>query len=293
VDLVAVCVRVPDHREIVMSAVGAGKHVYCEWPLGVNAREAEEIAAAARAAGVVAMVGLQAQASPVIERVRRLVEAGYAGRVLAASLTGTTAALGGPELPPWLSWAADVDNGASVLTIPTSHGIDALFTCVGEPLDVVASVRTQTPRVRDAGTGEELDVTAPDQVVACGALANGGAYSVHVQGGAVGDGFRLAIHGTDGVLVASTPVQGLQLDELTLQGAQRGERIAVLDVPGSNGRRPPGPAGNVCTMYMRLAAAIEAGRPAFPDFEHAVRRHRLLEALVDASDNGIRREFTP
>jgi predicted dehydrogenase len=33
VDVVAVSVRVPSHREVVLAAAGAGKHVYCEWPL--------------------------------------------------------------------------------------------------------------------------------------------------------------------------------------------------------------------------------------------------------------------
>src|ERR1700741_2865601 len=34
VDLVTVSVKVPDHYVPVMSAIEAGKHVYCEWPLG-------------------------------------------------------------------------------------------------------------------------------------------------------------------------------------------------------------------------------------------------------------------
>src|SRR3984893_5993277 len=34
VDIVTVAVKVPPHLEIVKAAIGAGKHVYCEWPLG-------------------------------------------------------------------------------------------------------------------------------------------------------------------------------------------------------------------------------------------------------------------
>ena len=34
IDLVTVATRVPDHRELVLAALAAGKHVYCEWPLG-------------------------------------------------------------------------------------------------------------------------------------------------------------------------------------------------------------------------------------------------------------------
>src|SRR6266540_2813240 len=34
VDIVAVTVKVPHHLELVTEAIAAGKHVYCEWPLG-------------------------------------------------------------------------------------------------------------------------------------------------------------------------------------------------------------------------------------------------------------------
>jgi predicted dehydrogenase len=34
IDIVTVTVKVPHHLEIVKAAIGAGKHVYCEWPLG-------------------------------------------------------------------------------------------------------------------------------------------------------------------------------------------------------------------------------------------------------------------
>ena len=59
VDIVTIAVKVPDHRELVLAALEAGKHIYCEWPLGRNVAETEELAAAAQAAGLHAMIGLQ------------------------------------------------------------------------------------------------------------------------------------------------------------------------------------------------------------------------------------------
>src|SRR5215831_10770541 len=56
VDIVTVAVKVPHHSEIVKAAIEAGKHVYCEWPLGNGVAEAEDMAARARASGVMGVI---------------------------------------------------------------------------------------------------------------------------------------------------------------------------------------------------------------------------------------------
>jgi predicted dehydrogenase len=50
VDLVTVSVKVPDHHRPVMAAIAAGKHVYCEWPLGRDTDEAVQMLRAAHSA---------------------------------------------------------------------------------------------------------------------------------------------------------------------------------------------------------------------------------------------------
>src|SRR6184192_15163 len=52
VDLVTVSVKVPDHYRPVMAAIEAGKHVYCEWPLGRNTDEAVAMLDAAGRRGI-------------------------------------------------------------------------------------------------------------------------------------------------------------------------------------------------------------------------------------------------
>src|SRR5437879_12503401 len=47
VDVVAVTVKVPHHRELVSAALAAGKAVYCEWPLGRDLDDARAMAALA------------------------------------------------------------------------------------------------------------------------------------------------------------------------------------------------------------------------------------------------------
>ena len=76
VDIVAVTVKVPEHRAIVLAAIAAGKHVYCEWPLGRDLAEAQEMADATRAAGVHACIGLQGLNSWAVRHAASLVKDG-------------------------------------------------------------------------------------------------------------------------------------------------------------------------------------------------------------------------
>src|SRR5439155_444172 len=66
VDVVAVTVKVPHHRELVSAALAAGKAVYCEWPLGRDLDDARAMAAHAAKQGVRTIVGLQARQAPAI-----------------------------------------------------------------------------------------------------------------------------------------------------------------------------------------------------------------------------------
>src|SRR2546423_7262715 len=47
IDVVAVTVKAPHHRELVSAALAAGKAVYCEWPLGRDLDDARAMAALA------------------------------------------------------------------------------------------------------------------------------------------------------------------------------------------------------------------------------------------------------
>jgi predicted dehydrogenase len=88
VDLVTVSVKVPDHYKPVMAAIDAGKHVYCEWPLGRDTAEAQGMLDAAERRGVRHAVGLQGQMSPAINYIKDLIAEGYVGRVLTATMIG-------------------------------------------------------------------------------------------------------------------------------------------------------------------------------------------------------------
>ena len=107
-----------------------------------------------------------------------------------------------------------------------------------------------------------------------------------------GTEFLFEIHGTEGDLaVASTTGGSMQRQELSLHGAQgKGTRLAEMPIPAKYRYVPENtPANspyNVAQLYARLANSIRNGTPASPGFDAAVKRHRLIDAIVRASTTG-------
>jgi predicted dehydrogenase len=192
IDAVAVVVKVPEHYGPTRAALEAGKHVYTEWPLGRTTAEAEALAALARSTGVQTAVGLQSRVSPTLLYMQEQIEAGYVGEVLACHVT--TMRDGALARPSSRTWQRDARLGANTLTIATGHVIDALRFVAGNFMRMACLVTTQAGQWFETDTQQMVEVTAPDNVLVSGQLANGAVASVHV--GAVpwaGSGFRMEI----------------------------------------------------------------------------------------------------
>src|SRR4051794_24372781 len=142
VDVVDVCVRVPYHHEIVMAALEAGKHVYCEWPLGATVQQATEMADLAAKRGVHTMVGLQARAAPSVIYLKQLISEGWLGEVLSATMTQFSSGLL-EERGPEAVWRGDRTNGANTMSIAFGHSIDAFCWCLGDFTEVSGVVDTR------------------------------------------------------------------------------------------------------------------------------------------------------
>lgn len=291
VDLVAVTVKVPHHRELVLAALNAGKHVYCEWPLGNGLAEAEELAALAKAKGVHAVVGLQARCAPVMAYVRDLVADGYVGKVLSTTLIGSGMNWGSMIDQP-NAYTADKANGATMLSIPFGHTIDAVCQALGEFVEVdaiLANRRTSFTLVPD---NLETPMTAHDQVLVQGTLTGGTTVSVHYRGGMMrGTNLLWEINGTEGDLQVTSMGGHAQMFPLTLSGSH-GDALGLseMDVPESYLWTPELPmfAQNVAQVYALMADDIAHDTHKAPTFEDAVRRHRLLDAIERAAETGQR-----
>src|SRR5436309_9042138 len=255
IDAVAIVVRVPSHYAPTKAALEAGKHVYCEWPLGRTTAEAVELAALAEARGLVTAVGLQARVNPTLMYMKEQVASGYVGEVMAVHVSLMRE--GVLSRPSNRTWQRDAELGANTLTIANGHTVDAMRFVAGDFSRLSAVVATQAKQWLDTGTKTLLDVTSPDNVLISGRLATGAVASVHI--GAIpfaGSGYCMEIYGRDGTLVA-TGEDSPQLGEVVLHGVKSGDTLAALPVPErfafASPGTPSGEAFNVGQMYALFA----------------------------------------
>lgn len=290
VDLVTVCVKAPDHYVPVMAAIEAGKHVYCEWPLGRNTEEAIRLHEAADRAGIRHAIGLQGRVSPSISYVSDLIADGYVGRVLSGTMF-VNAGNWGATLEG--AYQADRTNGANLMTITGGHNLDALCYCLGEFRQLAAFVVSQRDKIPLVGSGEMIPKSSPDQLVVNGIVGDGAVVSFQVRGGMTrGHEFLFEIHGDAGDLVLeATTRASTQRQELLVRGARgAGTPLAELQIPGKYRWVPEGAPRespyNVAQLYVALGNAIRDGKPAEPGFDAAVVRHRMLDMITRASETG-------
>ena len=287
IDLIAVSVRVPLHYELVMAGLRGGKAVFCEWPLGANLKEAQEMAAFARERSLWTMVGLQARSDPTLMYARDLVQQGHIGEVLTANLSMMTTAQ--IERGPGRIWQGVRANGANTLTIPGGHSIDALCYVLGEFAEVTARVTTRIKQWRHQESGEPFAVDAPDSISVAGVLENGAEVSIQVAAvPSSPSGSRMEIYGREGTLVITAG--STNIGPNVLLAAKGRDPLSEMQVPDNYKLTPEGTPGgqprNVAQAYARMADAFPKAEGFDPDFELAVQRHRLIDAIERSSDEG-------
>src|SRR5215469_4636069 len=251
IDAVSVVVRVPSHYAPTKAALEAGKHVFCEWPLGRTTAEAVELSALAKANRLVTAVGLQARVNPALMYMKEQVEAGFVGEVMVVHVSLIRE--GVLSRPSHRTWQRDAELGAHTLTIANGHTVDAMRFVTGDFRLLSAVVATQAKQWLDTGTNTFLDVTSPDNVLLSGRLANGAVASVHI--GAIpfaGSGYRMEIYGRDGTVVASGE-DSPQLSKVSLHGAKGSDALTPIPIPRrftlAAPATPSGEAINVGQMY--------------------------------------------
>jgi predicted dehydrogenase len=274
-DISAVSVCVPDflHRQVVIDAARAGKHVLCEKPLAMSVAEADDMIAACDAEGVTLGLIMNHRYAPDNIRIRHALASRAIGDQLIGSVVHSSGLAGPPGVSPWRGKARKAAGG--VLSTQAIHFLDLLLWFMGP----VRSVKALTGNLKMKGQDHE-DTAVVALRFESGALAT----LTTTSGSPIMDDFtgtRIEVHGTEGWLV-------LEGDVVRRFEGREGYALPAVKLP-------PVPSGADEILFgfghvhevMDFVAAVQAGDPA--PIPAADGRH-LMSVIESAYRSATERE---
>jgi predicted dehydrogenase len=270
VDAVYVTTWTSEHPRLVAKAAARGKAVFCEKPLAVNARLAEQMAAAVEKAGVANQVGLVLRFLSPFRFVKQLLADPRAGRVMSVVFRDDQyIPIQGQYGSDWRADPARAGRGA--LLEHSIHDLDILQWLLGPVRSLSASLRELH------GLARIDDVAVARLDFASGAVAS--LTSVWHDVLERPSNRRIEIFcerlfvAVEGDLVG--PVR-FQFTGEAEQCLERGDLLAALRARGDD-------VANPATGFL---TAVRDGTRADPDFAAALPAHRLADAVYASADAG-------
>ncbi|HDR2752319.1 TPA: Gfo/Idh/MocA family oxidoreductase [Enterobacter asburiae] len=217
IDVVHICTPHFEHKEMILAALAAGKHVFCEKPVAMNGREIREITQAVDHAPGLLGVCYQNRLNPTSQSIMETLTEGSLGRMLSikAVLTWSRSGCYYTE-SPWRGRLAT--EGGSLLINQAIHTLDLMQWFGGGV--------TRLKGVVDRG--ELADVTEGED----SAMA-----TLHFANGARGLFYASNCHTTDSPLLLEIHCEHgtLQLNDNTLWRLSQGERITLANDASPDG----------------------------------------------------------
>lgn len=161
IDAVSICTPNNMHKEMAFAAAAAGKHIWCEKPLGLTGPEAREIWQAAEEAGVRTSMGFNYMCNPLIALARDLIESGEIGEIFNFRGNYQEDYLSDPQAP--FSWRClRSEGGSGALNDLGTHLINMAEYLLGPMSSVFGTLATVHPQRTDPSSGELRDVENED-----------------------------------------------------------------------------------------------------------------------------------
>ncbi len=157
-----VLVTTPDftHKEIALSALNAGKHVYLEKPMALTAEDAKEIVQAAQKAGRLLQIGFVLRYTPFYQKVKDIVASGELGQIISIEAGEILSRMHGASY--MRRWHRKRKNSGSFMLTKCSHDLDILNWLVEAKVRRVSSFGGVNFFLPDPAKGPTCSQCDPD-----------------------------------------------------------------------------------------------------------------------------------
>ncbi len=190
-DAVDICLPHHLHRDAIVAAAEAGKHILCEKPLCLTAAEAADVRVAVSAAGVTLMCAHNQLFLPAVAKAKELLEAGTIGTVYEVRTTDSFYNDFDPSTMGWRASAA-TSGGGELIDTGYHPTYLLLHLAGGKPVEATAMLSTHRLKFMEGEDSAQVLVRFDNGVV--GQLVTSWAY----QPAAVTE--RFSVVGSEGAL---------------------------------------------------------------------------------------------
>ncbi len=284
------------HREIVLAALIAGKHVICEKPLANTLAEAKEMLTAARDAGTVNTVCFNYRRAPAVQLAKKLIDEGRLGTIRHWRSTYLQDFIMDPGFP--LIWRLKKElAGSGALGDLGAHSVDLAHFLVGGISEVAGMTETFVKeRPLEGSGGETGEVTVDDAAAFLARFENGAVGTFEATRFAAGRRNRNAfeINGSKGSVAFDLErMNELEVffvdDDADVQGF-RTVNVTEPDHPYAGAWWPPGHIIGYEHTFVHtmkdLMDGIKTGESPAPTFEDAYRCQAVLDAVERSVEGG-------
>ena len=200
IDVVCVSVRPKFHFQVVMAALNAGKHVYCEQALGVNTGEAQQMAELARRRNLRTVVGNQTHYEPAVLQMIELVQQGYIGKPLSFNITYFASAHIAPR-PSHHTWIFQNDASGRP-SFRSNHSLERVMSVLGDVNEICADLAVLVPERPDLDGGPPIPTTQVNNLNFLMRVGDNVMGTLQVCLTAwFGPGYGFQVYGTEGMLM--------------------------------------------------------------------------------------------
>ena len=277
IDIVDICTPNTCHYAQAKAAILAGKHVICEKPIAVTAKEGYELAALSKKQGVITGLNFQNRFWAGVIRAKALIEK------IGAPITFRAAFLHSSSLDkdkPYAWRYAPVSEGGGVINDLGSHVFDMLYYLMGE----VDDIKCMTKTLHTARSGKE--VTSDDGAFMAVKMKNGAVGTVEATKLATGksDSLRFEIHGTEGAVGFDTADPNF-VDFFNGSCHHRVETMQKYPSPCAfqNAKNNTGGTRAHIHAYFEFVNAVHNGVPFAPSFEDGAYIQSVIEKAYDSA----------
>ncbi len=190
VDVVSITTPNQFHPEMAVAALQAGKHVWCEKPMGPAFADAEAMLAAAKTSGKVAALGYNYIQGPAIRHIRRLLAERIIGNVNHLRIEMDEDFMADPDA--LFNWKHAATSGYGALDDFAVHPLSLLFTLFGRVSRVMCDM-SKPYATRKTGDGSDRTVETYDSASVLMHMENGVGGTLQVNRSAWGRKGRIAL----------------------------------------------------------------------------------------------------